>query len=397
MCWTNRSIFRSAGCLRQPGSDVNFGLLFPLALTALAATIVPLVIHIARKSEQRPVDFAALRWLRERPRPRSRLRFDEWPLLLIRLLLVALVALLLAAPMVLKPTGRHPYTAIVPGAQLHAAPPANAHWVATGFPGIDTPAPRGEQPTASLIRQLDADLPRDTPLTIIVPRMLAGADADTLRLSRKVTWRIVDGAAPYRKPAAPSRLRLAIRHDDHHASDLRYLRAVALAWQGGPPDIAGLQSSLPQHDVALAWLGSGTLPAHLEKWVAQGGTALIPEDAALPGKPPFAILWRTERGEPMAHIAAFGKGRLIRLARQLAPSTAPELLDADFPSIVENWVRPTVPVPGRVLAADYRPSLASVTYDPSPIDLRPWLALCIALLFAAERWLATRRNRSIAP
>lgn len=376
---------------------MNFGLLFPLALTALAAIIVPLVIHIARKSEQRPVEFAALRWLRERPRPRSRLRFDEWPLLLIRLLLVALVALLLAAPMVFQPTGRHPYTAIVPGAELHAAAPANAHWVAVGFPGIDTPVPRDEQPTASLIRQLDADLPRGTPLTIIVPHMLAGADADTLRLSRKVTWRIVDGAAPYNKPGAPTHLRLAIRHDDRHGSDLRYLRALALAWQSGPPDIAGLQSSLPQHDVTLAWLSSGTLPARLEKWIAEGGTILLPADATLAGKPPLAILWRTERGKPMAHIAALGKGRLIRFARQLAPSTAQELLDADFPSMVGNWVRPAVPVPGRVLAADYRPSVGTVAYDPSPFDLRPWLALCIALLFAAERWLATRRNRSIAP
>ncbi len=48
------------------------GLLFPAALAALVALIVPLVIHIARRSEQQPTNFAALRWLRQKPRPRSR-------------------------------------------------------------------------------------------------------------------------------------------------------------------------------------------------------------------------------------------------------------------------------------------------------------------------------------
>ncbi len=53
------------------------GLLFPAALAALVALIVPLVIHIARRSEQQPTDFAALRWLNPRPKRRRRLRIDE--------------------------------------------------------------------------------------------------------------------------------------------------------------------------------------------------------------------------------------------------------------------------------------------------------------------------------
>ena len=67
--------------------------LLPGALAALAALILPIIIHIARRSEQHPTDFAALRWLSERPRPRSRLRLDEWPLLVLRLLLLAPEAL----------------------------------------------------------------------------------------------------------------------------------------------------------------------------------------------------------------------------------------------------------------------------------------------------------------
>ena len=62
--------------------------LFPAGLAALATLLLPLLIHLARRDEQRLIDFAALRWLSAKPRPRRRIRFDEWPLLLLRLLLL---------------------------------------------------------------------------------------------------------------------------------------------------------------------------------------------------------------------------------------------------------------------------------------------------------------------
>ncbi|MGQ3469536.1 BatA domain-containing protein, partial [Xanthomonas campestris] len=73
-------------------------LLFPAGLAALAALVLPLLIHLARRSGHRPTDFAALRWVRALPRPRHRVRFDEWPLLLVRLVLLAAPAVLLAGP-----------------------------------------------------------------------------------------------------------------------------------------------------------------------------------------------------------------------------------------------------------------------------------------------------------
>jgi hypothetical protein len=73
-------------------------LLFPLGLAALAAGLLPLLIHLARRHPYTPLDFAALRWLRAQIRPRQRIRFDDWPLLLVRLLLLAALALLLARP-----------------------------------------------------------------------------------------------------------------------------------------------------------------------------------------------------------------------------------------------------------------------------------------------------------
>ncbi|KPF78373.1 hypothetical protein IP78_11270, partial [Brevundimonas sp. AAP58] len=73
-------------------------LLFPLGLLALAALAIPLIIHIARRTESRTIAFAALAWLEERPKPRRRLRLDELWLLAARLLLLTLMALWLAQP-----------------------------------------------------------------------------------------------------------------------------------------------------------------------------------------------------------------------------------------------------------------------------------------------------------
>ncbi len=49
-------------------------LFLPAGLFALAALAIPLVLHIARRTESRTVEFAALRWLEARPKPRRSLR-----------------------------------------------------------------------------------------------------------------------------------------------------------------------------------------------------------------------------------------------------------------------------------------------------------------------------------
>src|SRR5690606_9148841 len=91
----------AASAVRRPrrgGVRMSLALLLPAALAALGALLLPLLVHLARRSEQRPTDFAALRWLRRKPRPRRRIRFDERWLLALRLLLLALIALWLARP-----------------------------------------------------------------------------------------------------------------------------------------------------------------------------------------------------------------------------------------------------------------------------------------------------------
>lgn len=380
---------------------MSMGLLFPAALAALAALLLPLVIHIARKSEQLPTDFAALRWLQSRPKPRSRLRFDEWQLLLLRLALLALAALWLAQAVLFGAGDERPYVAIVPGAQVDQAAFADArlHWLAPGFPKIDTARPTGPLPIASLIRQLDAELPPKTPLTIITPTVIDGADADRLRLSRKVTWRITGGATASADKATPP-LILSIRHDADHRAALRYIDAVTLAFQpvkkDSELDSKTTEAPLPDKGHILVWLAGGTMLDSVVDWVRHGGTAVVASDTRLPADQPMMPVWRDAQGQPLAEAMSLGQGRLIRFTRPLMPSQMPILLDADFPSQLRTLLTPTAS-PVRVAATDYTPLTGGRAYDQPPQQLRPWIAMLIALLLLAERWLATNRRRSIAP
>jgi len=381
-------------------------LLLPMGLAALAALIVPLVIHIARRSEQLPTDFAALRWLRQKPRPRSRLRFDEWPLLILRLLLLTLIAVWLARPVLFGASATAPYVAVIPGADLAQARTivgeGRAHWLAPGSPDFDRPQPRptNTAPVASLIRQLDADLPPGAPLTIVAPQVLDGADAERPRLSRPVIWRIVPGAPSVRAARPVAVPPLSIRSDADHAAGLRYLQAAALSWQpaGRAADIdaAALDVALPKADRKLVWLGAGTLPSALLRWVEAGGTALVASDAALPDGP-RATVWRDALDRPLVEALPTGSGRLMRFTRPLTPADTPELLQADFPVQLRAALDGLPPTPARVAAADYSPLTGGRAFDPAPQDLQPWLAVLIGLLLLGERWLATRRSRGVAP
>jgi hypothetical protein len=382
---------------------MSMALLFPAALAALVALVIPLILHIARKTEQQPTDFSALRWLRQKPRPRSRLRFDEWPLLLIRLVLLALAVMWLAQPVLFGSADKSPYVAVVPGAQFDAMSfeDSRLHWLAPGFPPIDdAPPSAASMPIASLIRQIDAELPIDTPLTIVTPSVMSGADADRLHLSRKIEWRVTGGtmAVPAAKAANPPAL--SVRMDIGHRGALLYIRAAALAWQpaGRAANIESdtIDAPLPKTDHVLIWLAGGTLPDRVLRWAKAGGTALMASDARLPEGTKAVPLWRDEAGVPLAEAMPLQQGRLVRFIRPLRPADMPVLLDPDFPDHLRTLVDPA-PMPSRVKAADYAPMSGGHVYDQPPRSLQPWIAMLIASLFLAERWMATRRNRNSAP
>jgi hypothetical protein len=376
-------------------------LLAPLGLAALAALIIPLVIHIRRRTEEVPLDFAALRWLDAQPRPRSRRRFDEWLLLVLRLLIVALLALLLARPAVLGGESDAPRVlaalGVDPAAAREAAgPDADLRWIAPGFPAVGETSPPASAPVSSLIRQYDAELPEGTALTILVPPVLHGVDAEPLRLTRKVTWKVADGAAKPSAPTATAAPALAVRHAEGQGGAVRYFRAASAAWSDAPKFDASTASELPPRSTVLVWLKPGRVPASVTDWVSGGGTALVGSGAEVAMPASTAPLWRDETGGTLVEGGVLGMGRLLRFTRPITPASMPDLLSGSFPAALRELVTPPVPPPARASAADFVPASGAAPFPLPPRELSNWLAAAVAALFLAERLLATRRRRFAA-
>jgi hypothetical protein len=72
----------------------------------------------------------------------------------------------------------------------------------------------------------------------------------------------------------------------------------------------------------------------------------------------------------------------------------PQLLDAAFPERLQA-VLITSPQPDATLASMQQPRTGAAPVVPDPQPLQPWLILAVALLFLAERVLATRPGRSL--
>jgi hypothetical protein len=353
-------------------------LLLPAALAALASLMIPLVIHLARKTEQRPTDFAALRWLRERPRPRHRPRLDEWPLLVARLLLLVLLASWLARPAVFGAADTTPVVAVAPGVDPGPLPGGvRAVRLAPGFPDLTAPHPR-TAPVASLVRQLDAELPPGVPLRVVVPAVLQGIDAERPRLSRVVAWQVVAGAMP---AAVPPRTGpgFAVRGTS------RYIAAAAAAL--GARDIGPPARAIRPGTRALAWIAPGPIPPVVQAVLDGDGTVLVGSATPVEGAvQPAGLVERI----------ATPRGRLLRFTRPLVPAAMPELLDPSFPRRLAAIFAADASPPARVAARDYAPAAGGPAYPQPAADLRPWLAVAIAALFLVERLLATRR-RGVSP
>lgn len=376
-------------------------LLLPAALAALTALAVPLLIHIARRTESRTIDFAALRWLDAKTKPRRRPRLDELLLLAARLLLLALLAVWLARPVLEGLADDRPVVAIAPGLDVsQTAADARSVWLAPGFPATDQTAPSPPANLISLVRQLDAELPPSAPLEIVVPATLDGVDAQRPVLSRRVTWRVVPDPRPLPAPEPTLPPALVVRYGAASADQVRYFRAAATAWTdpGLRPDFdaASTSEALPDSTRHLVWLSPGPVPNAVTAWTRNGGVLVVPADARLRLEGETTPVWRGPDGAPLAVAGRFGRGRVVQFTRPLEPAANPQLVEPGFPDALAAMLAPA-PAPARVGTADHAPLTGAAPYDQPPFDLRPWLALLIAGLFVGERWLATRRSRRPAP
>lgn len=341
------------------------GLLAPLGLAALAAMLVPLVIHLLRRPEDRVLPFAAWRYLLEPARPRERLRLRHWLLLVLRLLLIAVIALLLSQLVWYRdaePT--QAMTVAWPGAAADAATPS-----------LDPREP------ASALRQIDAELSPGTALTVQVPEVLDGLDAERLRLSRDVGWQIQAGGGAAAPAAA---LRVAVRSDDE--AQRATAQAVIDAWRSAGRaivvDVADLSAPIASDTDLLFQLG-GELDAAKLGWLRRGGRALVaaPDDAT----------GTALSADAADAVQRLGSGRWWRWPGTFDASRDAALLDATLPSRLGAVLLPDIALPA--YAASVAP-LNGARAGRAPGDsLDPFLLLIAAALFAAERALAAGLSR----
>lgn len=373
--------------------------LFPAGFLALAALLLPLLIHLARRSEQRIVDFAALRWLSAKPRPRRRIRFDEWPLLVLRLLLLALLAVLLARPALTGVLDTQPRIAVLSGVDLAVAQRAVGNvdaqwlWLAAGFPSIDkTAAPQDSEPLSSLLRELDASLPADAPLTVVVPSVLDGLDAQRPQLSRAVRWQVQEQTTATERQTTIALPQLQIRHDEAGKPGVRYLDAAASAWRSARPQAADDTVAFNGDDTLRVWLSAKPLPADTSAWLQRGGRLLVDTRTPVPADAPRTPLWRDANGVLVVEQVGTAHGHWLRWAAPLQPANLPVLLDAEFPAGLRSVLQ-AAPTPRRALAATMQPDAGATPYPQPATELSHWLLLAVALLFLLERWLASAPRR----
>jgi hypothetical protein len=385
---------------------MSLALLTPAALAALLALLVPVLLHLVRRPQQRAVDFAALRWIAVVQRPQRRLVFEERLLLVLRLLMLALLALLLATPVLLPRATGGEWVAVIPGADLARGPADRAHarwvWLAPGFPGVAEPMPASGQ-SASLLRELDASLPPDATLDVVVPEVLPGLDGARLGLGRDVGW-IVAGEGTVRLPTVrPPAPVLAARFPASREAPVRYLAASVAAWQVEAPGTAAIDAA---HDTALpqgaadtlAWLHEGPLPDAVRDWVATGRTVVLePDDTRAVDEGAGVPVWRSTSGDVLARSSRLGAGRVVQLTRPLQPDALPELLEPAFPDALIQMLAPPA-LPDAAPASAHVPlrlqqSGSGSTPGPERKPLFAWLAIAIAVLVLVERVLATRASR----
>ena len=369
---------------------MNLVLLWPAGLTALAALAVPLLLHLRRAQDTQRVDFAALRWLSPRRRPRQRLRLREWLLLALRLLLLALVALLFAQPARIDAGDAGPRLLVADGLDL-----ARARAAVPALPA-DAPAERLRGPLASALREADARAPAGALLHVVVPPVVDGLDGARPQLSHAVAWHVLaDARVPAASPAAAATSAPLVLRGAAPEASRRVLRALAAAWQmryleiganAAPPRDA-IVASATAEDAALAqWLRAG---GRVLRWPATAPASTRADEAGDADEAaPDGLPVQAER---------VGRGWRLRFAQPLSVEAMPALHSPSAARRLRELLDAGAPALSRAPESALRPVRGGLRFAPLPQPLAPWLAWAAAVVFALERVVATRAARGSTP
>ena len=188
-----------------------FALLAPGWLIALAALSIPVLIHLWSRRERRVIRVGSTKRIEASVQHRARrLRITEWPLLLVRMALLALLVLLLAGPIwrssQAESDAAERWTLVSPDTPLNSsmlrlidslAAETDVRVLKAGFPSFDADNPPNPEHVSiwSLLREADALLPAGSSIDVVAPPLATRFSGARPTLSAKVTWHDLPTAA----------------------------------------------------------------------------------------------------------------------------------------------------------------------------------------------------------
>ena len=378
--------------------------LSPEWLGLLPVLAVPILVHLFRRKAVREITFAAAHWLQQKPnRSLRRLQLRERALLCLRLMLLALLVVMLAAPQVRQSTpGPTPTLLVDPrvsSPQLQAflansTPFSGIHWLEL------SPRPVSEQRPAAvdLWRVLSglAEHPayRRAHILLATPDNPSGFEA--LRVSPHWQWHAVVpendlGLAPAPNLAllgsAPAWLEPALQQLSATTQPELSLQFIDA---GENPDPSTLDAT------RIDWLiynNAGELPPQVRDFVASGGLLITDQRVSETADMEFQVL--AER--PQVETAALGRGSWLRYRTDWVN---PEFFrDRTLPQqLWRDWFQQDAQLQARSRGNWAIANPPGIAVPDTEISLSVWvdpqrqLLLAVLLLLALERLLALSRG-----
>jgi hypothetical protein len=421
-------------------------------LLALAALLLPLAIHLFSRSRGRRVLVGNIALYRQPRRQRVfEARVQQWPLLLLRLLLLIVAALWVAelareqrpllagttayvTPEWLAAQGREG-AANIDADRILALSPL--------FPPVDAYVPTSLVSGSDwygLLAERLAAVDHEGGVTVYA---LGAADqfpASATGFGAGVRWVLATpGVEPGAEPGAekekpnPS-LVVSVYHDPGRKMDaVSITTALALAAEqrqvrldtamtevaSGDADVATPIFGQAPADAMRVAIGLGVNVDHLSATVtledmapgAISTTLQLPSlpghrfevrpavqqplvDAGVMGDAPPKVLWRADNGQPLLIETSVSGGRHLRYLDRLSEVADSPLRSEAFPELLLRLLLGETTWQQGYAQAPVDPTLTLTNSGLSPAvpnqPLAPWLALLLALLVAVERWWAER-------
>lgn len=242
----------------------------PWALLGLALVLVPLWLHRRRKKPSKIIQMATMHWLPQVKVAPKHWLIQDWWLMLLRMLLLALLVLWLAQPL-FSVRGQNITWRFVHPAAASGINMQTGHWLAAGFPPLTQEVPNADDvPLSSLLRELVQRAPSDETVSLVLPTHASGVDAALVSLPKHfdVRWVTV--------PVAEHASDEVLTHTQVQQADIkqsvmeavRFTNDVPAPTMQPPPThqdgLTGERTDVTKH--LLWWLLVGMLLERLLAW-----------------------------------------------------------------------------------------------------------------------------------